>query len=226
MDSGSAFDTMSKILFIKMYVERSGLHGTYTVYFLDQREATRMPNQPAVHGGMFSQTKQYYLDDDLFTETDRLEISRFTFRRIVKKLERFDLSKTGDDVKGFAFEQFLSTTFRGGLGQYFTPRPVVEFIVNLLDPQEGEITCDPAAGSGGFLIRTFEHVRERTAADVQRQKDVARMEIEAKQLAPEKEERQITEAFRPAEPGVAVFGRRQVDRHPCRPAGLELPFGV
>ncbi len=195
MDPGRAFDTISKILFIKMYVERSGLYGTYTIDFLDRREATRMPNEPTVHEGMFGQTKEYYLDDDLFAETDRLEISEATFRRIVKKLERFDLSKTGDDIKGLAFEQFLGTTFRGELGQFFTPRPVVDFMVNLLDPKEGELICDPAAGSGGFLIRAFEHVREQVAADVQKQKDEARAEIEAKKLKPEKEEKLIAEAF-------------------------------
>ena len=195
MDPGRAFDTISKILFIKMYVERSGLYGTYTIDFLDRREATRMPNEPTVHEGMFGQTREYYLDDDLFAETDRLEISEATFRRLVQKLERFDLSKTGDDIKGLAFEQFLGTTFRGELGQFFTPRPVVDFMVNLLDPKEGELICDPAAGSGGFLIRAFEHVREQVAADVQKQKDEARAEIEAKKLKPEKEEKLIAEAF-------------------------------
>jgi len=195
MDPGRAFDTISKILFIKMYVERSGLYGTYTIDFLDRREATRLPNEPAVHEGMFGQTKDYYQSDDIFAETDRLEISEATFRRIVKKLERFDLSKTGDDIKGLAFEQFLGTTFRGDLGQFFTPRPVVDFMVNLLDPQEGALLCDPAAGSGGFLIRAFEHVREQIAADVQKQKDEARAEIEARKLKPEKEEKLIAEAF-------------------------------
>ena len=58
MDPGRAFDTISKILFIKMYVERSGLYGTYTIDFLDKREATRMPNEPTVHEGMFGQTKE------------------------------------------------------------------------------------------------------------------------------------------------------------------------
>ncbi len=195
MEPGRAFDTISKILFIKMYVERSGLYGTYTIDFLDKRESTRMPNEPTVHEGMFGQTKDYYQSDDIFAETDRLEISEATFRRIVKKLERFDLSKTGDDIKGLAFEQFLGTTFRGDLGQFFTPRPVVDFMVNLLDPQEGELICDPAAGSGGFLIRAFEHVREQVVAEVQKQKDEARAEIEAKKFKPEKEEKLIAEAF-------------------------------
>jgi type I restriction enzyme M protein len=195
MDPGRAFDTISKILFVKMYVERSGLHGTFTVDFLDRRASTRLPTDLLVHDGLFEQTKAYYKADDLFSATDRLEISEETFRRIVKELERFDLSKTGDDIKGLAFEKFLGNTFRGELGQFFTPRPVVDFMVSLLDPQEGELICDPASGSGGFLIRAFEHVRDAVSADVQRQKDEIKAEIEAKKLLVEEEEKLIDEAF-------------------------------
>lgn len=195
MDPGRSFDTISKTLFIKMYVERSGLHGTFTTEYLDRRAASRMPNDPLVHDGLFELTKAHYQPDDLFTTTDKLEISEETFRRIVKKLERFDLSKTGDDIKGLAFERFLGTTFRGELGQFFTPRPVVEFMVDLLNPQEEQLICDPAAGSGGFLIRAFEHVRAQIVADVQRQKDEARARIESLDLPEEDEERQVEEAF-------------------------------
>ena len=195
MEPGRAFDTMSKILFVKMYVERSGLHGTFTVDYLDRRASTRLPTDPLVHDGLFEQTKDHYRADDLFAETDRLEISEGTFRRIVRELERFDLSKTGDDIKGLAFERFLGTTFRGELGQYFTPRPVVDFMVSLLDLQEDETICDPAAGSGGFLIRAFEHVRGRIASDVQAEKDRVRADIEAAGFDPEEEEARIDEAF-------------------------------
>jgi type I restriction enzyme M protein len=195
MDPGRAFDTISKILFIKMYIERSGLHGTFTVDYLDQRAASRMPNDPQVHDGLFDLTKDYYKADDLFAATDKLEISETTFRRIVNELQRFDLSKTGDDIKGLAFEKFLGTTFRGELGQFFTPRPVVEFMVDLLNPQEKQLICDPASGSGGFLIRAFEHVRAQIVADVQRQKDEERVCIEALGLPEEEEERQIEAAF-------------------------------
>lgn len=195
MDPGRAFDTISKILFIKMYIERSGLHGTFTVDYLDQRAASRMPNDPLVHDGLFELTKDYYKADDLFAVTDKLEISETTFRRIVKELQRFDLSKTGDDIKGLAFEKFLGTTFRGELGQFFTPRPVVEFMVDLLNPQEGQLICDPASGSGGFLIRAFEHVRAQIVADVQRQKDEERARIEALGLPEEEEETEIEAAF-------------------------------
>lgn len=195
MDPGRAFDTISKILFIKMYIERSGQHGTFTTDYLDRRAAVRLPTDPAVHDGLFEQTKAYYQADELFVATDKLDISEATFRRIVKELERFDLAKTGDDIKGLAFERFLGTTFRGELGQFFTPRPVVEFMVDLLNPQEGELVCDPAAGSGGFLIRAFEHVRALIQQDIQRKKDEARARIEALGLPEDEEEEQIEAAF-------------------------------
>ena len=70
-------------------------------------------------------------------------ISEETFRRIVKELERFDLSKPGRRHKGLAFERFLGNTFRGELGQFFTPRPVVDFMISMLDPQEGELIVIP-----------------------------------------------------------------------------------
>jgi len=195
MDPGRAFDTISKILFVKMYVERSGLVGTFTVDFLDRREATRMRNEPSVHEQLFLQTKAFFAADELFAENDRLTISAPTFRRIVKKLERFDLSKTSEDIKGIAFESFLGSTFRGELGQFFTPRPVVEFVVELLDPVEGQRICDPAAGSGGFLIKAFEHVRAAITADVQAAKDSERAAIEARQLSPDDEDAQVDAAF-------------------------------
>jgi type I restriction enzyme M protein len=125
----------------------------------------------------------------------QLAISEDTFRRLVGELERFNLSATGEDIKGLAFEKFLGDTFRGNLGQFFTPRSVVEFMVKLLDPAEGQLICDPAAGSGGFLIAAFEHVRAKIEADVLRAKDAKRAEIEALNLPEEEEEERINEAF-------------------------------
>jgi type I restriction enzyme M protein len=195
MEPGRAFDTISKVLFIKMYIERTGAHGTFTVEYLDQRAASRLGGEDEVHDRLFDLTKNHYKIDEIFGPTDKLEISEGTFRRIVRELARFNLSKTGNDIKGLEFEKFLSDTFRGDLGQFFNPRPVVEFMVSLLDPQEGQLICDPAAGSGGFLIRAFEHVRGLIADEIQIEMDKARAEIEAKGLDPEEEEKLIDEVF-------------------------------
>lgn len=68
-------------------------------------------------------------------------------------------------------------------------------MVELLDPQEGQLICDPCSGSGGFLIRAFEHVRDKIEADVEAQKAAARAEIEALKLSEEKEADAIAKAF-------------------------------
>ena len=86
-------------------------------------------------------------------------------------MEIYNLSTTSDDVKGIAFEKFLGKTFRGQLGQFFTPRTIVDFMVSVLDPQEGELICDPCCGSGGFLIKSFEYVREKIEKDIENQKE-------------------------------------------------------
>jgi len=196
MSAGDAFDTMSKILFVKMYIERTGTWGTFTTDFLRQRDKTRLPSDEPVHVQLFEQTKKHYATDELFSKDDKLEeISDGTFYRIVNELAHFNLSATGDDVKGIAFEKFLGDTFRGQLGQYFTPRSVVDFMVQLLDPREGQLVCDPCSGSGGFLIRAFEHIRNKIEADVQAKKDAARKDIESLNLPEEKEQTSIAKAF-------------------------------
>jgi type I restriction enzyme M protein len=76
-----------------------------------------------------------------------------TGREIVRRLERYNLSDTSEDIKGIAFERFLGRTFRGEIGQFFTPRTITEFMIRMVEPKEGDVICDPASGSGGFLIR-------------------------------------------------------------------------
>lgn len=199
LDPGKAFDEISKVLFIKMWVERTGDHEKFTEEYLRQYAHFRRKNIDQIMQDLFADTKAYYKADDLFSESDKLEISFETFRRIVKKLERFNLSATSDDVKGIAFERFLGETFRGELGQFFTPRPIVDFMVEMIDPREGEIVCDPASGSGGFLIKCFEYLRARIEADIHSQKQKVREQIalEAVQMGWDEEEeaRRLNEAF-------------------------------
>ena len=120
---------------------------------------------------LFERTKEDYAKDDLFEPNDTIRIKEASFEAIVKELEVYNLSRTADDIKGIAFEKFLGKTFRGELGQFFTPRSIVDFMVALLDPEEGEVICDPCCGSGGFLIKAFEYVREKIENDIQNAKE-------------------------------------------------------
>ncbi|WP_322746371.1 HsdM family class I SAM-dependent methyltransferase [Nostoc sp. LEGE 12450] len=95
----------------------------------------------------------------------------------MKLLEKYNLSDTSEDIKGIAFERFLGRTFRDEIGQFFTPRSIVEFMIRMVEPKEGDVICDPASGSGGFLIRVFEIVRQAILADADREYEQFKSEL-------------------------------------------------
>lgn len=172
----AAFDEISKILFIKIRYERENSKAQVfsQEQFLKDKEAYNRYSSSSsrpFYQQLFENTKEEFKDDDLFDPNESIRIRENSFEAIVKELETYNLSTTSDDVKGIAFEQFLGRTFRGELGQFFTPRTIVDFMVEVLDPQEGEIICDPCCGSGGFLIKAFEYVRAKIEEDIHAEKE-------------------------------------------------------
>jgi type I restriction enzyme M protein len=68
----------------------------------------------------------------------------------------------GVDVKGQIYEGLLeknAAEVKSGAGQYFTPRPVIDAIVSCIQPQVGETVCDPACGTGGFLLSAYDYMK-------------------------------------------------------------------
>ena len=178
----AAFDEISKVLFIKIRYERdnTGTQIFSAEEFAKLREAydkTKSKQSLPFYQQLFERTKEDYVKDDLFEPNDTIKIKEASFEAIVKELEVYNLSRTADDVKGIAFEKFLGKTFRGELGQFFTPRTIVDFMVSLLDPEEGEVICDPCCGSGGFLIKAFEYVREKIENDIQKAKEQIKTQL-------------------------------------------------
>ena len=172
----AAFDEISKILFIKIRYERTNDKAqvfSKEEFKKDRKsyEKYRSEDSPEFYQFLFEQTKEDFKDDELFESHEKINIKQGSFEAIVKELQKYNLSTTSDDVKGIAFEKFLGRTFRGELGQFFTPRTIVDFMVEILDPHEGEIICDPACGSGGFLIKAFEYVRAKIEEEIQKAKE-------------------------------------------------------
>ena len=198
----AAFDEISKILFIKIRYERENDEGQIfsKERFVANRKAYEALNKEMgvtdaipFYQNLFEKTKQQFANDHLFDDNAKIEIRENSFEQIVKELEIYNLSTTSDDVKGIAFEKFLGKTFRGELGQFFTPRTVVDFMVSVLDPQEGEFVCDPCCGSGGFLIKAFEYVREKIEKDIELQKETIKADCygEDYDKLPEKKKQKI-----------------------------------
>jgi type I restriction enzyme M protein len=178
LDPAAAFDEIAKILFVKVWVERE-LRGKnrrqnlFTVKWLE----TQIGDDPV--DDLFQKTKKYFRGDRIFTQDERINLRPATSRAIVGLLDAYNLSDTSEDVKGIAFERFLGRTFRGEIGQFFTPRSIVEFMIRMIEPTPDDVICDPASGSGGFLIRFFEIVREQVLRDLDCRYQQFREDLEA-----------------------------------------------
>src|SRR2546422_2498835 len=90
-------------------------------------------------------------------------------RRLVADLiDREQWAMLDADVKGDAYEGLLEKNAqdtKSGAGQYFTPRPLIQAIVDVMQPRPGETICDPACGTGGFLLAAHDYVARHYALD-------------------------------------------------------------
>ncbi|RLD58239.1 MAG: hypothetical protein DRJ01_12830, partial [Bacteroidetes bacterium] len=92
---------------------------------------------------------------------DGISLSAQETLTIVKYFQRINLNKTDLDSKGKAFETFMGSYFRGDFGQYFTPRPIVKFIIDSVPINQKSKVLDTSCGSGGFLLYALDKVREQ-----------------------------------------------------------------
>jgi len=98
----------------------------------------------------------------IFKEDEGVNLPDDVIEKIIEELDNYPLWSEKMDVLGHVYEKFLMNTMTGReLGGYFTPRPVVEAIVKMIDPTWGEKILDPACGSGGFLIAPLMYLKSK-----------------------------------------------------------------
>jgi type I restriction enzyme M protein len=89
-------------------------------------------------------------------------------RLIVDLIDKEQWSSLSADVKGDAYEGLLQKNaedVKGGAGQYFTPRPLIAAMVDVVAPQPGQAICDPSCGTGGFLLAAHDYLAKHHALD-------------------------------------------------------------
>ncbi len=82
-------------------------------------------------------------------------------RLIVDLIDKENWSNMSADVKGDAYEGLLEKNAqdtKSGAGQYFTPRPLIKAMVDVIAPKPKETICDPACGTGGFLLSAHDYI--------------------------------------------------------------------
>jgi len=89
-------------------------------------------------------------------------------RLIVDLIDKEQWSSLSADVKGDAYEGLLQKNaedVKGGAGQYFTARPLTSAVVEVMTPRPGQTMCDPAGGTGGFVLATHDYLASHYALD-------------------------------------------------------------
>ena len=171
------FDEFTRFLFIKLN-EDAKPNGAFTTakfksYCAENKHMGDKGGQNFINN-LFDDLKGRH--PEVFTDENERVLSKSkTVSKVIKRLEDINLKDTHGDVLGRAFEIMLSDTFKGkDLGQFFTPREIVAFMLDLaretpeapaLDIESNQRFLDACAGSGGFLIATYEDVYKHTLSN-------------------------------------------------------------
>ena len=186
----SAFYEFAKVMYVKIDEDRQlretltsqGINWTmgqvpskfvrFSTRWIDEMsQTTESPLDTILFAGLTKRLEDQIargLKKRIFNQDERIELSPDTIRDAVEFLEHFDLFSVDEDLNGRLFETFLTATMRGSaLGQFFTPRSVVKFMVQLADlaasRKNMERVLDGCCGSGGFLIEAMASMSAKLA---------------------------------------------------------------
>ncbi len=162
----TAFDEVSKLLFCKLKDEKSTPKDKAYQFQIGTNETPREVGKRI--DAIYQKTKRE--DEEVFKEDIKLQ-PEVVFSTI-KHLQELAINNIDLDTKGIAFERFMQDFFKGRMGQFFTPRQVVQFAVELIQAHSDMRVLDPACGSGGFLLHAMDSVRHYAEANFSGQVEI------------------------------------------------------
>lgn len=139
------------LVFCKIFDERFTANDQLVTFRREQDDSFATV-EARIHG-LFNSVKAKY--SDVFDASDEITLTGHSLAYVVGELQPYSLTEAPRDAVGEAFEVFVSTTLKGGQGQFFTPRNVVALMVALIAPKPNELVIDPACGPAGFLVQTL-----------------------------------------------------------------------
>ncbi|HBX53096.1 MAG TPA: hypothetical protein DEH02_18690 [Bacteroidales bacterium] len=181
LDPLSSFDEVNKLIFAKIQeearAEKKGVN-RFTKDFISDNPVEEVNR-------IFQDANNDFKINRIFGDDEKIKLSPDTLIAIVSILEQKAISQTKDSIIGLAYESFLPSIFRGErLGQFFTPDRIKEFMLDILDPQIGNLIIDPAFGSGGFLVLPYKRLLESIKASNfnQTRKDEEKIKLSSEYL--------------------------------------------
>lgn len=149
------FDELTKIMYCKIADERS--KNSKKIFCQTDQESDK---QLAIKVRNFFLQLVKESPVNFPKRFSKINLSDAAIKKIVDTLSPLSLSGANSDLKGLAYEQIIENTFeKGDNQQFFTPRTIIEFMVKMLEWPLGENICDPACGTGGFLLYVSEHLK-------------------------------------------------------------------
>src|SRR5579883_2039314 len=103
----------------------------------------------------FDEIKQKF--PTLFHADEKIQLEAIHLAYLDRELAQIDILSNTQDLIGDIYETFIGTALRGQEGQFFTPKVAVRTLIDLTNPQADDLICDPACGSGSFLIEAARH---------------------------------------------------------------------
>ena len=171
LNPSEAFDELDKLIFCKIWDERKPrkMGEPYDFQIITvPKEIEKNENKRRLieNDNLYNRIMALYeegrkKDQEVFRDNIRLTPEKI--RTVVSYLESVNLVETDLDSKGRAFETFMGSFFRGNFGQYFTPREIVKFIVDVLPIEHDSKVLDTSCGSGGFLLYALNKIRNKAS---------------------------------------------------------------
>jgi len=156
------FHEIVKLLLMKIWDERRQPEErvSFGITVQEYRDLTHGASDSFIKRleGLFQAVKNKY--PQFLAEDKGISLRPLSLAYVVKQLQDISISESPRDAKGDAFQSFVYRHQRGGRGEYFTPYPIVQLAVDIVDPQPNELVIDPACGSGGFLMEVVKHVAD------------------------------------------------------------------
>ena len=172
LNPSEAFDELDKLIFCKIWDERKPRkmgepYDFQVITITNEEEKDEQKRRNKENENLFNRIKALYeegrkQDKEVFRDNIRLTPEKI--RTVVGYLESVNLGETDLDSKGRAFETFMGSFFRGSFGQYFTPREIVDFIVDVLPIKKESKVLDTSCGSGGFLLYALNKIRKEATS--------------------------------------------------------------
>ncbi len=162
-----ALEEICKLIYAKLFDEESSVRTGEIVFQRSGRgsmeecaaEIRRLYNSAIRDDKAIFSNKIPSYDRSRGVFKEGLLLSSAAIVRAVEILQVYDMSASPIDIKGRAFQSLLLPAVRSGMGQYFTPKEIIDLIVKMMAPSVRELVIDPFCGSGHFLTSALDYVR-------------------------------------------------------------------